>query len=286
MLELVSAAFEYGKRAGLHTLNNPAEGVEAATEGERSRFLQADELPRFVAALANAPQPWRDYFEVLLFVGFRRSATAAMRWADVNLQTGTWTVPQAKSKSGDELVLPLTGRALATLKRRHRERGNSQWVFPGGAADGHLGRAKRAWTNLLAAAQIDDLHLHDLRRSLGSWLAMSGRSLPEIGRVLGQQGPPLDRGLRAVADPARCRRGCHRTGGHAGGREEKNGAPWIRNRSRTQAAPCVEVRSSRCRMPRMGAAPASGAGCPGAGRRRRAEGRRHDRHAGPLRGAR
>ncbi len=45
VLESVSAAFEYGKSAGLHTLDNPAEGVEAAPERERSRFLQADELP-------------------------------------------------------------------------------------------------------------------------------------------------------------------------------------------------------------------------------------------------
>ncbi|MGH9550083.1 MAG: site-specific integrase, partial [Terriglobales bacterium] len=156
-------------------------------EQERSRFLKADELPRFIAALSAAPQPWRDYFEVLLFVGFRRSATAAMRWQDVNLDNGTWTVPKAKSKSGDELVLPLTGRALATLKRRHRRRGNSQWVFPGGSNAGHLGRAKRSLSNLLAAAKIPDLHLHDLRRSLGSWLAMSGHSLPEIGRVLGHK---------------------------------------------------------------------------------------------------
>jgi len=187
VLEIISAAFEYGKRAGLHILDNPAADVEAAPEQERSRFLQADELPRFIAALAAAPQPWRDYFEVLLFVGFRRTATAAMRWQDVNLQAGTWTVPQKQSKSGDQLVLPLTGRALTTLKRRHRDRGTSQWVFPGGNVEGHIGRPKLAWAKLLKAAQIPDLHLHDLRRSLGSWLAMSGRSLPEIGRVLGHK---------------------------------------------------------------------------------------------------
>ena len=187
VLELISAAFEYGKRAGLHILDNPADGVEAAPERERSRFLQADELPRFIAALEATPQPWRDYFEVLLFVGFRRTATAAMRWQDVDLLAGTWTVPQKQSKSGDELVLPLTGRALSVLKRRYKERGDSQWVFPGGNTDGHIGRPKLAWAKLLTAAQLPDLHLHDLRRSLGSWLAMSGRSLPEIGRVLGHK---------------------------------------------------------------------------------------------------
>ena len=35
----------------------------------------------------------------------------------------------------------------------------------------------------------DDLHIHDLRRTLGSWLASSGTSLPIIGRVLNHKTP-------------------------------------------------------------------------------------------------
>ena len=34
-----------------------------------------------------------------------------------------------------------------------------------------------------------DLHIHDLRRTLGSWLASSGTSLPIIGRVLNHKTP-------------------------------------------------------------------------------------------------
>ena len=94
--ELISAAWEYGKREGLHALENPAADIQAAPERERSRFLKADELPRFITRLESTPQPWRDYFTVLLFVGFRRNATAAMRWQDVDLQNGTWTVPRAQ----------------------------------------------------------------------------------------------------------------------------------------------------------------------------------------------
>ena len=46
---------------------------------------------------------------------------------------------------------------------------------------------KRQWARLLELAQLDDMRMHDLRRSLGSWLAMSGHSLPMIGRALGHR---------------------------------------------------------------------------------------------------
>ena len=34
------------------------------------------------------------------------------------------------------------------------------------------------------AAKLDDVKLHDLRRTVGSWLAQDGNSLPLIGKVL------------------------------------------------------------------------------------------------------
>ena len=34
-------------------------------------------------------------------------------------------------------------------------------------------------------ANIEDFHLHDLRRTLGSWMVSAGASLPAIGKQLG-----------------------------------------------------------------------------------------------------
>jgi integrase len=34
------------------------------------------------------------------------------------------------------------------------------------------------------SAGLEDVRLHDLRRTVGSWLAMAGASLPLIGKVL------------------------------------------------------------------------------------------------------
>ena len=43
---------------------------------------------------------------------------------------------------------------------------------------------KRAWDRIRAKAGIQDVRFHDLRRTVGSWLAGSGESLSLIGKVL------------------------------------------------------------------------------------------------------
>jgi integrase len=49
----------------------------------------------------------------------------------------------------------------------------------------HLTDPKAAWARLLERAKRDDLHIHDLRRSLGSWAAMTGASTLIVGKALG-----------------------------------------------------------------------------------------------------
>ncbi|MEY6433299.1 tyrosine-type recombinase/integrase [Thioalkalicoccus limnaeus] len=42
----------------------------------------------------------------------------------------------------------------------------------------------KPWNQVRKAAGVEDVRLHDLRRTVGSWLAQSGDSLHLIGRVL------------------------------------------------------------------------------------------------------
>lgn len=188
VIALVRAVYGYGLDHRIVT-DNPAVGVTFAPEKERERFVQGAELPRFLAALEQEEQPWRDYFTVLLYVGYRRAAVAAMRWQDLDLQAGIWRVPGERAKNGDPIILPVAGPALTALLARNAEKESEVWVFPGGGRTGHITSPRKAWARLLARAEIDDLWLHDLRRTLGSWLAMSGVSLPAIGRALGHKDP-------------------------------------------------------------------------------------------------
>ena len=58
------------------------------------------------------------------------------------------------------------------------------YVFPGQNGAGHLHNMKRAWDRIRTKAGIQDVRFHDLRRTVGSWLAGSGESLSLIGKVL------------------------------------------------------------------------------------------------------
>jgi len=49
---------------------------------------------------------------------------------------------------------------------------------------GHMVEPKTGWKRILERAGIEDLWLHDLRRSLGSWQAATGASLSVIGKSL------------------------------------------------------------------------------------------------------
>ena len=43
---------------------------------------------------------------------------------------------------------------------------------------------KKGWKRILERAGIEDLRIHDLRRTLGSWQAKTGASLAIIGKSL------------------------------------------------------------------------------------------------------
>lgn len=165
---------------------NPARNgvVDFFPEHERERFLQADELPRFFKALdAETNTTIRDFVYMSLWSGARRANVLSMRWDEVNAASATWTIPAGKSKSGEAMTVHLSAPALAILKERSDN--GSDYVFPGRGKSGHLEEPKGAWKNILEAAGIKNLRLHDLRRTLGSWQGAAGASLQIIGRSLG-----------------------------------------------------------------------------------------------------
>jgi len=164
---------------------NPARGIKKFPERSRERFLQADELPNFFKAVAEeANDAVRDFILISLLTGARRGNVLAMRWADVNLERATWTIPT--TKTDDSLTVPLVPEAVAILAGR-QGRAQGEYVFPAKSKSGHLAEPKTAWARILKRAGIKDLHVHDLRRTLGSWQAAQGASLVIIGKSLGHR---------------------------------------------------------------------------------------------------
>lgn len=185
VLSLIKALYSAAMDLGRYNAN-PAARLRPFEEETRERFVGADEFPRFWQALEAEPsEKVRDFFKCCLFTGQRRSNVQAMRWEDINLERGIWTLP--KTKTGKHEV-PLTIEALEVLRRRHKEAAeDAVYVFPGRHGSGHLTDPMRQWREILKRAGIKDLRIHDLRRSLGSWQAITGASLPIIGKSLGHR---------------------------------------------------------------------------------------------------
>ncbi|MGC2303514.1 tyrosine-type recombinase/integrase [Candidatus Binatus sp.] len=181
-MTLLRAVFNWGISEGIVTGRNPAIGLTFYHEQKRERFLSPDELQRVNEGLmAETDWRWRAYFPLLLLLGLRKNELLSARWVDVDLDQRTITIPD--TKAGRSHLLPLPGPAIAMLEELP-SRDKSEWLFPSFGKSGHIVEVKGAWTRIRDRAKVADVTVHDLRRTLGSWLAASGHSLPLIGKAL------------------------------------------------------------------------------------------------------
>jgi integrase len=165
---------------------NPAHGIKKFKEKSRDRFLHPDELPHFFESLDSEQNDTiRDYIYVSLFTGARKSNVLAMHWDDIHLERREWLIPE--TKNGESLRIHLVDTILDLLKSRLEKYGKQKWVFEGTGKTGHLVEPKAGWKRILQKADLKDLRIHDLRRTLGSWQAATGANSFMIGRSLGHK---------------------------------------------------------------------------------------------------
>lgn len=163
---------------------NPTNGIKKYKEIKRDRFLLASEAKAFFASLdVEENTVARNYFYMALFTGARKTNVLEMRWDQIDLKNAIWRIPD--TKNGEPVIVPLIPAAVELLKQIPKD---SEWVFPNPrSTSGHFEDPKKPWARILERAGITDLRIHDIRRTLGSWQALTGASLPIIGKSLGHK---------------------------------------------------------------------------------------------------
>jgi integrase len=117
-----------------------------------------------------------------------------MRWADLDLGKGIWTIPRERSKNGIANEVPLSPLALAIIKALPKFEGED-FVFAASNGSGNpasgYSKAKLRLDRLIAARRaaeelpaILEWWLHDLRRTAASGMARLGVAPHVIERVL------------------------------------------------------------------------------------------------------
>lgn len=187
MIILMRSIMNWNLRNEIIIGDNPWTGVKQIRIEPRERFLTPEELVRFFKALSQMTGDIiHDYVLISLYTGARRSNVLSMRWDQLDFDLRIWRIPPKSSKNKESLVVPLTSNALKLLRER-RKKTAGEWVFPGKLEGHHLVEPKKSWYKLLKAAKIEDFRLHDLRRTLASYMAMGNQSLQVISKALGHK---------------------------------------------------------------------------------------------------
>jgi integrase len=166
-------------------IENPGLKVKLYKEAARERFLQPDEVIRFNEVLKKEEHSdLADFLVIAINTGARRSDILSMRWQDIQWNNNGWYVPHPKN--GRAYTVSLLPAARTVLERRRKEAVDSDvYVFPGVGKTKHLVDLKKSWTEFRKKADLKNFRMHDIRRTVGSYMAMQGANLPTIAAALG-----------------------------------------------------------------------------------------------------
>jgi integrase len=163
---------------------SPAEGVPLPTKVvARDRVLTDDELTQVILAARKLDCPYGRVVELLALSGQRREEVAKIRWEELDLTRGIWTLPKSRTKNAKEHVVHLSEQSLNVLRRAER-RGPFVFSVVGTKPYNEFGRAKRRLDEL---SGVTGWRLHDLRRTCVSGMARLGVAPHVADKILNHQ---------------------------------------------------------------------------------------------------
>jgi integrase len=208
-LAAIRSLFNFALRRGIIESTPVALVERPGQETSRDRALSADEVRAVWVAADDLGYPFAPFFRLVLLTGQRRNEVAGMRWADLDLVAGTWTLDAEATKAGRAHVVPLTDPAIEILQGLPRkgvttDRGirPSPFVFTtaGTAPICGFSKAKPRLDRKITAARdgapLAPWTTHDLRRTVATEMGRMGVSRFVIARILNHS----DRAVTGIYD--------------------------------------------------------------------------------------
>jgi integrase len=175
---------------------SPLTGLRAPADAKsRERTLSDKELAAVWEAAVKLGYPFGPFIQILILTAQRRTEVARMRWQQIDLDAGTWTLDGEDTKAKRKHVVPLSSQALEIL-RSLPEGDGPGFVFTKTGATPISGFSK-AKKRLDALSGVTDWELHDLRRTATTGLISLGVSEFLASRIL-NHAPKTLLGVTAV----------------------------------------------------------------------------------------
>jgi len=126
--------------------------VHESTRKRRLRVMY-DKISSGTIAVAVIPH-FETFVRLLLITGARRREALGLNWSDVDLDAATVLLPD--TEDGSARALALQAPMIEALKQLPR---TDERVFPL-----NVNQVHEAWICMVKRAQLNDLHMHDIRR--------------------------------------------------------------------------------------------------------------------------
>ncbi len=163
---------------------NPVTGTaRPGVEKQRDRVLTEDEIRQLWTATEGMTPIMAAVFKLRLITAQRGGEVIHMRWQDLDLVNGWWTIPSAHSKNKLPHRVPLAPSALDILTALRaavdatKHSTEPIFVMVGARGNRQRGTAAKAFA-------LTDFKGHDLRRTAASMMASSGTQRLVISKIL------------------------------------------------------------------------------------------------------
>lgn len=183
VLALLSVLCNYAKNSDDYDLShNPCDGLRRNKEVSRTRLLSEQEIKLFIDTLetyrADRPDAYA-FLMLLVHTGARKSELSNMRWGDIK-HDRIELREHKTDRTGHLRIIQLSDAAQEIIRALPRGRSMDDHVL-------RVRNPRALFERVCKDAGIEDFRIHDIRHLYASIAAMAGRSLAEVGAMLGHR---------------------------------------------------------------------------------------------------
>jgi integrase len=161
---------------------NPCENADTIKGvATRNRFLSIEELVELIARAGDLDEWFSDYIMWSVHTGMRRGEILPLKWSSVRKVSDSKTIVTIETSKADKpRIVSCTPTMMEILGRQTaRKKAGDERVFPIA-----LSTLRRRWAKVLMETGLEDVRIHDLRRTHATHIVASGVDLNTIaGRI-------------------------------------------------------------------------------------------------------
>lgn len=167
-------------------------------DSQRQRYFSELEIKEIWSRVEQMPSPTKEAFKILFLLGQRKSETLQMQWEHIDISNQIWIIPPSLAKNKQEHHVPLTEMASNILQSLKR---TSKYIFQSPViSDEPIKSIKRQTKSVKDNTPVKDFRVHDIRRTVATYLAKIGTDRTTIGKILNHKGMSGDNSITAIYD--------------------------------------------------------------------------------------